>query len=382
MPETGIAVLGAGGRGKLLTSHLLACGPDIKVKSVFEPCSDTLRRTLADWPPQHPRICRNYQEAIETPGVDWVLVASPNAFHKEEIVAAFDCGKDVFSEKPLAINIPDCLAIDEAYRRSGRRFGIGFVLRYAPLYRRAKELLAAGEIGDIISISGSENIAPAHGSYMVRSWRRFADIGGPHVLEKCCHDLDLLNWFIGDLPARVAAFGGLNFFTDKYKFLMGKYHRSNGVDVFVNEWEVEQGIEIKSPFEIRKDLMDNLVSILEYRNGVRVQFQTTMSNALPERRMYISGTEGTMVVEAYTSKLLVKRLDEEGFRQMNFAGEGHNGGDQATVDDWYRAIVEQRPPACSGASGVDSSIIALALDQACREKRIVDLEPIWRGLGR
>ncbi len=82
MPETGIAVLGAGGRGKLLTSHLLACGPDIKVKSVFEPCSDTLRRTLADWPPQHPRICRNYQEAIETPGVDWVLVASPNAFHK------------------------------------------------------------------------------------------------------------------------------------------------------------------------------------------------------------------------------------------------------------------------------------------------------------
>ena len=281
----------------------------------------------------------------------------------------------MFTEKPLAISIKECVEIFEAHRRSGRLFATGFVLRFSPIYRRVKTLLDAGTIGRILCIDANENIKAEHGAYIMRNWRRKCELSGPHILEKCCHDLDLLNWFTGSLPSRVASFGGRNFFVPENEKLMEKY----GKDTFCTWWDPHA---ISSPFSGDTDLMDNSITIAEFRNGVRVSFMATMSNAIPERRMYFSCSEGTMKLDLYTGKLYYRCLKGEGTVEVAIAGDGHGGGDDYIMKELYDSMTTGAKPKCSGNEGLESAVYALALDQSARIGQVVDLEPIWKKMGR
>lgn len=375
--EIGVAVLAAGGRSRSVVQHLLADGETVRVRSVFDPDTSLAKQAVEQWGADA-RICDTCEEAIQADGVDWVMVFSPNAFHREHIIAGFEAGKHVFSEKPLATTIDDCRAIHDAHLRSGLLFATGFVLRYAPLYRKVKETLDAGTIGSILSIDADENISPAHGAYIMRNWRRVTALSGPHILEKCCHDLDLLNWFIGSVPSRAAAFGGLDFFVPANRELREKF-RVDGISPF-DGW-VDPHAE-ECPFTSDKDIMDTLVSILHYRNGVKVQFQATMSNAIPERRMYICGTEGSIVAELYGGTMRVQRIGDPPAEVQDLTGGGHGGGDDYIMKSLYDTMINGTAPLCSGEEGLQSAVVALSIDEAARKGEVFDLEPVWRDLGR
>jgi predicted dehydrogenase len=375
--EIGVAVIAAGSRSRSVVGHLLADGATVRVKSVYDPDTALAQRAADEWGGSV-KICSTYEEAIGTAGVDWVMVFSPNSFHREHIIAAFDAGKHVFSEKPLATTIDDCRAIHDAHTKSGLTFATGFVLRYAPLYRRVRQEIDAGTIGRILSIDANENIAPAHGAYIMRNWRRLVELSGPHILEKCCHDLDLLNWFVGSVPSRVAAFGNLDFFVPENAPLRAKY-RVNERSPF-DGWADPHAVA--DPFESDKTIMDTLVSIMEYRNGVKVQFQATMSNAIPERRMYISGTEGTIIAELYSGSLRVQRIGEPPREAEALTGGGHGGGDDYIMKSLYETMTDGTPPLCSGEEGLQSAVVALAIDRAASGDGTFNLEPVWDELGR
>ncbi|MDD5698149.1 MAG: Gfo/Idh/MocA family oxidoreductase [Victivallaceae bacterium] len=370
------AVIAAGNRGRGVTNNLLRdSGGNVKILSVFDPDRNQCEQALKLWNSPDTVICGSYQEAIATSGVEWVLVFSPNAYHKEHILAAFAAGKNVFAEKPLATTIEDCQAIFEAHRKSGLIFATGFVLRYSRLYRKAKELLVSGKLGKILSIDANENIAPVHGGYIMMNWRRQTKLAGPHILEKCCHDLDLLNWFCASLPTKVASFGGLDYFIPENEHYLEKYGR----DTFAS-WPDPH--RVSSPFTADKDLLDNQVGIMQYRNGIRVMFQATMSNAIPERRMYFSCTEGTMIAELYSSTLRYKLISDKEETVINYGADGHGGGDAYIMKELYETMAAGTPPKCSGDEGLESAVVALALDQAAKTNQMVDLDPVWKKLGR
>ncbi len=372
----GVAVLGAGNRARYVVKNLLRdSGGAVRVVSAFDPDRTLLDETLRKiWESSDALAASSAEEAIHAPGVDWVMVFSPNSCHRDHILAAFAAGKDVFAEKPLATTIDACKEISEAQRRSGRVFATGFVLRYAPIYRRAKELLDSGMFGRLLLIEGNENIAPDHGGYIMCNWRRLTKFAGPHILEKCCHDLDLINWFCGSLPSRVASFGGRDFFKPENNRLMEKY----GEKTFKSWWDPHAQA---TPFTDDTDLMDNQVSIAEFRNRIRVTFTATMSNAIPERRLSFACAEGTMKLNLYSNIIRYRRLGDEGVTELNFSGDGHGGGDSYIMKELYETMSRGVPPKCSGAEGLRSAVFALALDQAARNGEIVDLEPVWKALG-
>lgn len=372
----GVAVLGAGNRARYVVKNLLRdSGGAVRVVSAFDPDRTLLDETLRKiWGSSDALAASSAEEAIHAPCVDWVMVFSPNSCHRDHILAAFAAGKDVFAEKPLATTIDACKEISEAQRRSGRVFATGFVLRYAPIYRRAKELLDSGMFGRLLLIEGNENIAPDHGGYIMCNWRRLTKFAGPHILEKCCHDLDLINWFCGSLPSRVASFGGRDFFKPENNRLMEKY----GEKTFKSWWDPHAQA---TPFTDDTDLMDNQVSIAEFRNRIRVTFTATMSNAIPERRLSFACAEGTMKLNLYSNIIRYRRLGDEGVTELNFSGDGHGGGDSYIMKELYETMSRGVPPKCSGAEGLRSAVFALALDQAARNGEIVDLEPVWKALG-
>ena len=374
--QFGVAVLGTGNRARYVVKNLLQdSGGAVRVVSAFDPDRELLKETLGKiWETPDALAAASAEEAIHAPGVDWVMVFSPNSCHRDHILSAFAAGKDVFSEKPLATTIEACKEISDAQKRSGRVFATGFVLRYAPMYRRAKELLDSGRFGRLLLIEGNENIAPDHGGYIMCNWRRLTKFAGPHILEKCCHDLDLINWFCNSLPSRVAAFGGRDFFKPENNFLMEKY----GEKTFKSWWDPHAE---KTPFTDDTDLMDNMVSIAEFRNRIRVTFTATMSNAIPERRLSFACTEGTMKLDLYSNLLRYRRLGDEGVTELNFSGDGHGGGDSYIMKELYETMSKGVPPKCSGQEGLRSAVFALALDRAAQTGELVDLEPIWDSLG-
>lgn len=372
---TGLAVLGAGNRSRALVDELLkAANQDIKVVSIFDPDPEVGRRAQETWAATDAVQVDSALAAITTPGVDWVMVFSPNAFHAEHILAAFAEKKHVFTEKPLATSIEDCVAIQHAHADSGLLFATGFVLRYAPLYQAIHKLLRSGDFGPIISIGASENIRPAHGGYIMRNWRRYTQQAGPHILEKCCHDLDVLNWFCEDLPQQLSAFGGNSVFIPENEGLMTKY----GHDTFCS-WEDPHAVG--SPFTSEKDVMDTMGGLMLYRNNIQVTFQITTSNAIPERRLFISCLEGTIIGELYTGHLQYRRLGDEEETIESYPGGGHGGGDPYIMEALYKSMKTGEAPLCSGQEGLRSAIVALALDQAAREQKIVSLDPIWQEIG-
>ena len=375
MKKIRCAVIGTGGRCQNLMDHLLrhAHGA-LDIAAVYDPEPSMRETFFRELSLSGVEIAPSAEAAIHTRGVEWVIVASPNRFHCEQILTAFAAGKNVFAEKPLATSIADCQAIEEAHRKAGTIFATGFVLRYSPLYVKAKELLDSGRFGKILSIEANENIYPEHGGYILTTWRRLRKFAGPHILEKCCHDMDLLEWFTDSLPVRVQAVAARRFFTPDRAYLLDKYPP----DTLMRKINDTQ---IANPFTGDSDVDDTIFSVSEFRNGIIASFSATMCNPIPERRMRFHCEYGTLVVEFYTMTLRYHFLGEKNEQTISFGPcEGHGGGDGKIMSALWDSMQNGTAPLCSGSEGLRSAVFSLALDQAAHEHRIVDLEDVWKKL--
>jgi predicted dehydrogenase len=369
MARSVYAVIGCGRRARSLLPHLMeAAGPELELKGGFDPVPENVAATLEAGDSQAGVCYDSLAQLLADPAIDWVFVASPNYLHCEHVLAALQAGKHVFVEKPLATSVDECLAMARAGKSSGKLVATGFVLRYSALYRKAKELLDAGTIGRIVSIDANENITPAHGAHIMTNWRRYAEKSGGHIVEKCCHDLDLLNWYTGSRPVRVAAFAGNDMFIPENQGL-----RKLGNGKLFDGW-----YNGEDPFLSDNTIRDNIVAILEYENGMRAQFQATMSNAIPERRIYFHGTEGNIVVEIYSSTLKYRRVDSDVLHSLRIASHDlHAGGDRHIMAALAESILHGVEPECSILEGMLSTVAAICIREAYTGNRIVDLAPIW-----
>ena len=387
MKKVKIGVFGAGGHSSGMVKILCDLEKNVEVKAVYDPDVQCMKDFKTITGQRNAKCCKSYQEFLSDPEITWTMVMSPNSFHKEQVVASFESGKHVFSEKPLATTIKDCQEIYDAHKKFKRLFATGFVLRYAPMYRKVKELLDSGEFGRVIAIDANENISPAHGGYIMSNWRRLSRFAGSHLLEKCCHDLDLINWFAGSLPSKVASFGGNDFFIPKNAWRRDEIKKRTGKDIFHTWFDELTHLYLPHkepcPFKSDKDILDNQVSILQYRNNVRVQFQCTMCNAIPERRKSMTCENGNIITEEYANTIRAKKLGvDEPELCFSFPQGDHGCADPIIMRSLADSMLTGTVPMCGGDEGLEGSVTAIAIDEACAKGKVIDLEPIWKKLGR
>lgn len=381
MDKIGFGAIGVGARLRAVMQRMLdRHGDKVELRAIADdaqPALDATREQFGDHLPQY----SDYRKLLEHDDFDWVLIGSINSLHRDHCVDAFVAGKHVFCEKPLAITIPQCEDIRRAHLDSGKLFATGFVLRHAPLYCKMRELIDQGFVGRIISMEANENLPPDHGGYIMRNWRRHRELNGPHLLEKCSHDIDIINWMIGDLPARVASFGGLDIFVPENVPVAEKLSRPDDDPPLYRSWATAW--EDVDPFTSDKDVEDNQVAILEYRNRARVMFHTNCCSAFAQRRMAICGLEGTLEADLFSGIIRAQRVGrntEVETIDVNIRS-GHGGGDGILADDIVASIVDGVPPKASGEEGLRSAVTCLAIDEAMREHRVVELDPIWKRFG-
>ena len=372
----GIGLIGCGAMGRAVVKELFDHIKKPKTIGIFDPDKRSIQKYLKEF--KGPvKVYKDYHSLINSPDIDWVMIASWNSHHRDQAIAAFRAGKNVFCQKPLATNFNDCLAMLRAWKKSGKMFNIGFTLRYSPHYRKIKELLDKGVVGDIISMEFNETLDFNHGGYIMGDWRRLTKNAGTHLLEKCCHDIDLANWMVGSRAGKVASFGGLDFFLPKNKKHIRRIGKNRqGKDAY-RTWP---GLIAVNPFTAKKDIIDNQVAIVEYGNGVRATFHTNCNAGIPERRMYILGTEGAIRADLIAGSIEMKRI---GFntklrRARTGVSGGHGGGDEILSKEVAQSMLKGIEPATGLMDGLNSAVTCFAIDKAMETGRVVSLEAYWK----
>jgi predicted dehydrogenase len=376
--EIRIGVIGCGYRITDVLLRLLPLDRRLRVHAVYDPVLQAVAKAR-DTFSQDVVAYDSYQLLVRDPDVDWVFIGSWNCFHAEQAIAALDAGKNVFCEKPLATSLADCLAVREAVRRSGRTFVFGLVLRDSPHYQRIRQLLDDGEIGDLISFEFNETLNFSMGWGIFGNWRGQTANAGSHVLEKCCHDLDIANWMSESLPVRVACFGGRRIYTPQ--------QRGWGNEILTelnkNAAHTASVEKLRSVDPFAADLLDHQVAILEYANGVRATFHSNVLAAPAERRLYLLGTRGGIRSDAYTKKIFLQRVgqDAEPVDVSTNATGPHAGADQPLAQHLLKTMFDGQAPAATIDDALHSAVVAFAIDEAVATGQVVDLRPTWRAAG-
>ena len=213
MPEPIKALLfGAGARGaEAYGPYALTHADEIKFVAVAEP--DLVRRERFARDHKIPaKLCfETWDEALAA-GVmaDVVINCTQDQIHRESAIAALAAGYDMLLEKPIANTIGDSLSIILAAEQQNRYLQICHVLRFTDFFQKVRQILISGRLGQLITISHRENVSAWHmaHSFVRGNWRR-EDESSPMILAKCCHDLDLLQWFVGSAAIRLSSFGSL-----------------------------------------------------------------------------------------------------------------------------------------------------------------------------
>ncbi len=143
-------------------------------------------------------VSTDFDEILNAADINVVLIASRNQSHARQIVQALHAGKHVLVEKPMAVTVTECREVVQAMRTSGRRVGVAFNRRFAPMYQRLKESLR-GRSGPAVLT------ARMNSPYMSsESWMTDPASGGA-IVGEACHMTDLLSWLVDSDPVRVTA---------------------------------------------------------------------------------------------------------------------------------------------------------------------------------
>ena len=318
------------------------------------------------------------EEMIAAERLDLLMVGSPNHLHLDHIRIGLEAGLRVFCEKPVVTTVEQTLELARLMARFGHeRLMVGLVLRYSPMYRDLLAAQRAGTLGHVVSIEASEHIEPYHGAFFMRDWRRYERYSGSFMLEKCCHDLDLYNGVVGARPARVASFGGRKSFVPAND---PAREGINDLEMFHRKPSGWMGSD--KVFDSDGDIIDYQVAIVEYANGVGMNFHTNLNVPDQFRRFCVIGSRGMAegdFIRGYLDvhEMLTGRKVVENKYPTRTALSQHYGADERMAADLVAHCRDGAELPVSTLNALEAGILALAMDEARQTRTVVDLRPVW-----
>jgi predicted dehydrogenase len=274
----------------------------------------------------------NYQDMLNSGQIDAVLIATPHFQHGEIARAAFAKNVHVLCEKPVSVTVKDARRTDEAHAKTPHlKYGLMLQMRTNPLYKKMRDLVAGGDVGEITRATWIVTDWFRTWSYYASGgWRAtWSGEGGGVLINQCPHNLDLIQWVTGLSPQRVTAAASV-----------GKTH----------------------PIETE----DEVSAIIEFGNGAIGHFVTSTGEAPGTNRFEICGDNGKLIAEhgklsffrTRKSVRQIREKDPNAFAQVETweidipyksdAPEGH----KLMTQNFVNAILKNEPLIAPGTEGV------------------------------
>ena len=381
----GCAIVGMGQRGASFARRLdLLEGVELRwFADLSAERMEQARDGLAGPPP---RLTADAAEAFADPAVEAVFVALPDWLHRPFAVAAFEAGKHVFLEKPMATTLADAWAIVAAWKASGRILQLGYVLRETPFYQAVRRIVAEGALGRVHAVRLTDDLGVVHGASYMRRWHRRSANSGGLIVHKGCHDLDLVCWLLNDQPARVASFGGAELFARPapapFCSVCPERPACPYADTGVNEARTPAqkadptafGLDI-CVFGEGHDIVDNQVVAFEMAGGTRGAFSLGMQNPHGSRRtVSVLGDKGRLDGVFDLGEFDV--FTNDGARPLKWSMKasgtgGHGGGDIRTLRAFLDACLGRAPPEVTDPTDALRGLAFALAAEAARVRGVV-----------
>ena len=287
MKKIRFGIVGVGNQGTYYAQSLFAEGQiENGVVSAICDISDakiaTIQEKLKDDSIQY---FHDYKEMVQSGVCDVVLVETPHYSHTEIVTYCLENGMPVICEKPAGVYTKEVREMNEVAARCNTKFGMMFNQRTNCVYRKMKEIIAEGGIGELQRITWIiTNWYRTQNYYDSGSWRATWDgEGGGVLINQSPHQIDLFQWILGQMPKTVRGF-----------CQYGKWH----------DIEVE----------------DEVTAFVTYENGATGVFITTTGEAPGTNRFEISGTKGKLLCE--NDKLIWYKNDRDAQEHSYSADNG------------------------------------------------------------
>lgn len=367
----------------------------------------------------------DFERMIAETKPDYVIVTTVDATHDGYIIRAMELGCDVISEKPMTTTAEKAQRIIDAKKRTGRNLRVTFNYRYSPPRTQVKDLLMAGEIGDVLSVDFHWMLNTHHGADYFRRWHGQKKNSGGLMVHKASHHFDLVNWWLSAMPVQVFATGKREFYTpetakrfglqgpherchtcpekDKCAFFFDLAASKSLKEMYLDQEKFDGYFRDQCIWRPEIDIEDTMNVLVTYDSRATMAYSLNAFNAWEGYHVVFNGTLGrlehTMVEQVYvngtdtvqggiaddgvTIRVIPLRGAPRNIKPWSAEGS-HGGGDKVMLDE----IFLPAPPtdkylrASDERGGAASSLVGIAANKCFATGQPVRIPDLVTGLAR
>ncbi len=348
---------------------------------------------------------------------DVIIIGTQDNYHVEPCIAAMKKGYDILLEKPIAPSLKEVIELEKEAKQLGKKVLVCHVLRFSPFYRKVKEIIDSGVLGEIRSLNATEGVGAFHYSHSyVRGHWSVKEKSSPIIISKSCHDMDIISWLIGEKVVSASSYGTLSYFNEENapkgspkRCLDGCPHSSkcffNAANYMFSQrsWlqyicdiegeAVKNGEKAsnedihrwlktapwgKCVFHAGNNVCDHQVASFNFEKGKTATFTVTAFD--DGRNIEIYGTKGSLKGghmlkhQAETGSDIIVSEHATGNKTMHHVNvnaggyDGHGGGDHGLVSNLYDEMSKENPEDMS--SSISQSIESHIMGYAAEESRV------------
>ncbi|MFQ9509461.1 MAG: Gfo/Idh/MocA family protein [Lachnospiraceae bacterium] len=426
MRQLTVALVGLGSRGKDAYAPVAKKIPEkMKIVAIadIDPSKVEEVASIYDVPKQ---FCFSSAEELlaQEKLADLMFISTQDRQHVGHAIPALKKGYDILLEKPISPNLEECKEILKVANENNRKVVVCHVLRYTPFYQKVKEILDTGTIGAVGTVMAIENVGYWHQchSFVRGNWRN-SGTTSPMILQKCCHDMDLILWLTGKQSKYISSFGDTYLFKkenapegatlrcmdgckakESCPFDAEKIYIKNkatGIEAGHKGWPcnvltlhptkesvteaIQNGPYGRCVYHCDNNVVDHQVVNICMTDGSTVSFTMTGFTETNSRYAKFMGTKGELIANLHTN--IIEVMPFGGEKQVIDVSKladdfsGHAGGDNKMVEEFIDMIIEEKEPSASMTTlerSVESHLIALAAEKSRVENgRVIDLNDMY-----
>ncbi|MBA3277020.1 MAG: Gfo/Idh/MocA family oxidoreductase [Chloroflexia bacterium] len=364
-----------------------------------------------------------FDRMIAETAPDVVIIATPDGTHVDFIVQSLAHGLDVITEKPMVIDCDQANRIFAAEAASDGSVRVTHNTRYTAANRQIKRMILDGLVGRVTNVEFVWNIDTYHGSSYFYRWNRDRAKSGGMSITKGCHHFDLLNWWMGDVPEQVFAFGALNYYGSKSPWnpsvIDGKAYpvrEQRERSAYRTRWltadappeddHLKPGDpgytlpnEAQYPsdqplyiFDAEIDIEDTYSAVIRYRGGASATYSTNFSAPWEGYTVAVNGTHGRLESTHHaapsrtpfpvTGEQSISYFPMFGERQIHEtrkAAGGHGGSDPLLLRHLFTGELAEDGDLGLAAGSLDGAYavaVGEAVWRSARENRLIAIDEL------
>lgn len=417
MKKLKVVLMGAGQRGETYTDIMLNMPERFEVIAVAEPIKSR-REFIKEKHNISADLCfDDWRPLLELGKIaDVAIIATMDKQHYEPVMKAIDLKYDILLEKPVSPSPKECREIAEKAEKDGVKIVVCHVLRYTPIFNCLKNIIDDGKIGEVMSINLEECVGNVHQSHsFVRGNWGNSERSSCMLLQKSCHDMDIVQWLLGKQCKKVQSFGALSYFKAKNApegapeyciqgCPVGDTCPYNAVKLYLddkeNDWfrttctreanptdeMIKEAISTtqygKCVYKCDNDVVDHQTVNLLFEDDITVTFTMNAFNKGDGRHIHIMGTlgevhaaiDGEAPVEVYDFE--TKSINKIPISGKDGISGGHGGGDNGIIETLYDYLTGNYTgkSVSSITDSCNNHIIVFAAEKARLTSAVVDLD--------